>query len=346
MPGKVTSDHKPFDYAHPPCVRALSSAEANEVDVRYLGSGGVFLGWRETAVLLGPFFTNPPPRSNLFGKFRHDRPRIAAHLRDVPLAEVRAIVTGHAHYDHLADVPIVAAEHTPAAAIYTNASGAAMLAAYPSLRQRVHMVRPNDTFAITDAGGAAVIRIRSIASDHAPQLCRSRRWPCNISRCEIPEPWTSGFESHPLRDFCGGETFAYVIDLLDTDGTVAFRLYYNDAAPEAPRGVPILDGIPYDIAILCIASFDHVQGYPEAVLRTVRPRYVLLTHYEDFFSKLEGRWRFVALLTDTKAERFVERMLKTDAIVGGLAPETPVCGATGVGWSMPVPGEQARFRAK
>jgi len=345
MPGDVTTDHRPFDYAHPPCTASLRPAQPDEVDLRYLGAGGIFLGWRGTAVLFGPFFSNPSLLANLFGNYHHDRERIAAHLRGVPLASVRAIVTGHSHYDHLGDVPVVAAM-APEAGIYVNSTGTAMLGAYSSLQQRLHAVRPEEPFTIADAGGAAAIRIRPVASDHAPQLCRSRRWPCNISACRVEQPWTSDFENQAPRDFCGGDTFAYVVDFLDGDGRVAFRLYYNDSAPEAPRGVPAGDGVPYDVAILTVASYFHVHGYPEAVLAGVRPRYALLTHYEDFFSKSEGRWRFVALLSAKKAKRFVERAVSSGTISGELAPEPPVCGAAGAGWTMPVPGEQMRFHAR
>lgn len=345
MPGEVTADHRPFDYAHPPCTRSLQPAQANEADIRYLGSGGVFISWRGSAILLGPFFTNTPFLANIFGRFHHDRARIAEHLRGVPLPDVRAILTGHSHYDHFGDVPVVAAA-APGAAIYANASGVAKLAAYPELRERAHAVAAEVPITIADAGGAAVMRIRPVASDHAPQLCRSRRLPCNFYNCPGLDPWTSGFESHTVRDFCGGDPFAYVIDLLDARGAPAFRIYYNDAAPEAPLGIPAADGVPYDVAILCVASYDHVDGYPEALLRAIRPRHVLLTHYEDFFSKSEGQWHFVGLFTDAKAKRFVERMAATGAIQGGLTPVQPVCGATGTGWTMPVPREQARFAAE
>ena len=335
MPGVVTSDHRPFDYAHPPCRASLHDAQANEVDIRYTGSGGIYLGWRGNVVLLGPFFTNPPLLANLFGNFHHDRARIARHL---PPGNVRAVMTGHSHYDHFGDVPVVA---TPDIPIYTNTTGVNMLAPYPTLR--AHAVQADTPFPIVDANGAAVMRVRPIKSDHAPQICRSRRWPCDISRCELTTPWTSDFESHKLRDFCGGQTFAYVIDLLDAHGAVAFRIYYNDTSPESPLGVPAPDGIPFDVAILCVASYDHVHGYPETLLRAIRPRHVLLTHYEDFFSKAEGHWRFVGLFTERKAQRFVERLVGTGAVTGGLAPVEPVCGAKGTGWTMPVPGEQARF---
>src|SRR5437870_6655535 len=90
MPGAVTSDGRPFDYARPPCTSSLVAAAGEQVDVRYLGSGGVYVGWRGDAILLGPFFSNPRLVASLFGNLRHDRARIARHLRDVLPASVRA----------------------------------------------------------------------------------------------------------------------------------------------------------------------------------------------------------------------------------------------------------------
>jgi L-ascorbate metabolism protein UlaG (beta-lactamase superfamily) len=331
---EITADDKPFNYRKPPCSGSIQSPQADEVDVRYLGTGGVYVGWRGTGVLFGPFFSNPPLTSNLIGKYRHDRTRIEAHLEKVPLDTIRAIVTGHSHYDHFGDVPVVAGMAC-AAGIHVNAAGVAMLRGYPSLQKRVREVHEGDSFMV-----ARAMRIRPVASDHAPQLCGLRRWPCELYVCEQPL-WTTDFEQHSPRDFCRGNTFAYVIELLDADGRCVFRLYYNDSAPDAPLGIPAPE--KYDLAILTIASFLHVRGYPEQLIAAIQPRHVLLTHYENFFSKNEGQWRFVTLLTPGRVRTFIDRM----KLVGGdLQPEKPVCGAAGAGWTMPVPGEQARFRVK
>lgn len=346
MPGDVTSNHQPFDYASHDCQASLQAPKADEVDVRYLGSGGAYVAWRGDAILLGPFFSNPPLLANLFGRMRHDRPRIAAHLRDVAPASVRAIVTGHSHYDHFGDVPVVARDCAPSAEIFTNADGVAMLHGDPALYARARPVTAGKAFEVHAADGRVVMRIHPIASEHAPQVCRSHRWPCHISNCHLQSAWNGTFEDEKLRDFCGGDAFAYVIDLLDGDA-VRFRLYYNDAAPDHGLGVPAMsDGIPFDVAILCIASYHLVDGYPELVLAGTHPRYVVISHYEDFFSKSEGRWRFVPLLSGAGAKRFVTRMLATHAIANDLASSKNVCGATGDGWSMPVPGEQLLFTAR
>ena len=346
MPGDVTSDGRPFDYSSHACRATLQQPARDDVDVRYLGSGGASVGWRGNAILLGPFFSNPPLLANLFGRMRHDRARIAAHLRDVPPASVRAIVTGHSHYDHFGDVPVVAHDHAPNAEIYTNADGVAMLSGDPALHARAHAVAAGQPFDVHDADGRVVMRIHPIASEHAPQICRSHRWPCHVSNCHLQSPWSGTFEEEKLRDFCGGDAFAYVVDLLDGD-TVHFRLYYNDAAPDSGLGVPAMsDGIPFDVAILCIASYHLVRGYPELVLAGTHPRHVVISHYEDFFTKSEDRWRFVPLLGGAGAKRFVTRMMATHSIADDLPSRKPVCGAAGAGWSMPIPGEQLLFAAR
>jgi metal-dependent hydrolase (beta-lactamase superfamily II) len=66
-----------------------------------------------------------------------DTAAIDAGLAGVPLDQLRAIVSGHAHYDHFLDVPHVL-EKAPGAIAYTNLTG------HPSLitRYGIHSGRP------------------------------------------------------------------------------------------------------------------------------------------------------------------------------------------------------------
>lgn len=87
-----------------------------------------------------------------------------------------------------------------------------------------------------------------------------------------------------------GETLAFIVDFLEEDRkTVAFRVYYQDAAAHPGQGViPQLDPpdrVPVDVAILCVAGFDQVPDNPERILANVKPRHVIGGHWEDFFSR-------------------------------------------------------------
>jgi hypothetical protein len=142
-----------------------------------------------------------------------------------------------------------------------------------------------------------------------------------------------------LRDLRNGQTYAYEIDLMN-GSEVAHRIYYNDAAAAEQPGVP--DG-PFDLAIICMASYDFVRGYPESLLARLRPHHVLISHYEDFFVKQKtNSWSFAPLLTDRKANRFIERM--KDLVNDPRPPTNNVCGVKTDRWSMPVPGETLVFQ--
>ena len=76
------------------------------------------------------------------------------------------------------------------------------------------------------------------------------------------------------------------MDFLDADGSVAFRVYYQDAVVQAPLGFApeaLMAERPVDAAILVPATFDQVDWHPEAFVENLGPRWVLLGHWEDFF---------------------------------------------------------------
>ena len=345
--GEFTADGRAFNFREPTCqAPAITHPPIDTVDVRYLGSGGIYVGWRGSVILVGPFFSNPGVLAAQFAKLRYDEKRIQEHMKDIDPGSVRAILAGHSHYDHLGDVPIVARQYAPAATLYANITGIRMLAAYPDLKSRAKTVVDGMSIPITDASGIETIRIHPKKSDHAPQLCSWRHWPCDYATKPLDDDWTTPFEQHKLREFVGGQTFAYVIDLLD-GGRIRYRIYYNDAAAEAPWGIPTAQlsaEHPYDLAVICMASYDFVDGYPATLLAAIKPRHVILSHYENFFSKSEGRWEFVPLLTDGKANTFMRGLRDGHSIINPLPPANKVCGPSTLKWTMPVPAEQLLFR--
>jgi len=346
--GDYASDGQPFDFAKPRCSASAVDPTLTQVDIRYLGAGGVYIGWGPDAIMTGPFFSNPGVLRAAFGKYESDTERVRLHLRRVPVQKVRAILIGHSHYDHIGDIPVVAQEHTPASLIYANATGVSMLSAYPPLRPRLRTVRRNEPIVIRDAGSQEVMRIYPVPSDHAPQICRWRGWPCEFANCRPEAAWSKPFEEHRLSEFCGGDPFAYVIDLLQ-EGEVKYRIYYNDAAAQPPLGVPdtaFTGPRPYDIAIICMPSYDFVRDYPETLLAYLKPRHLIVGHYENFFSRSEGRWRFVPLLTNSKANAFFQKLQRIDYQTDPLPPVTKPCGVSADRWTMPVPDGQIIFDRK
>ena len=329
----LTNGDRDFDFRHPHCPQP-PAAPPNTIEIRHLGSGGISIRWRDDVVLLGPYFSRPGSLTAAqFGRVRFDDVRIAAGMRPFDATKVRAIMTGHSHFDHLADVPRVAQRAT-SAVVYTNASGVNMLAAYPHIPALP--VRIDEWVRVPNSA----IRFRAIESAHAPQLCCLNHWPCTYAAGEVDHPWSGDWSEKHYRDMRGGATFAYIIDLLDEHDDVRYRIYYNDAAAAPPKGIPSADLTPVDLAVVCMASYDFVRDYPDELLRKLQPRHVLVSHFDDFFDVQDGAWTFVPLLTDNKANEFMRRVRDAlrHATTQPRPPITPVCGPMTERWSMPVPG--------
>ncbi|HUQ99444.1 MAG TPA: hypothetical protein VM166_08320, partial [Gemmatimonadaceae bacterium] len=82
-----------------------------------------------------------------------------------------------------------------------------------------------------------------------------------------------------------GEPYAFVIDVL-SGGVPVFRIYFQDAPGDPPLGFPpphVLAERGFDLAVLCAATSSNVPFAPESLLAVVKPREVLVTHWESFF---------------------------------------------------------------
>src|SRR5215210_1857264 len=144
--GEFAPNHpgKTYNFAKQECARKRpAGAGPDEVFIRYLGAGGLYLEWRGTPILFGPFFSNPSFPRAFFGKLDANQVRIEGGLKGMDLANVHAIFVGHAHYDHLADVPFIVENLSPDATVYVNQTGANMLAGVKSVKGKVLALEKN-----------------------------------------------------------------------------------------------------------------------------------------------------------------------------------------------------------
>ncbi len=343
-----------FDFAAPPCtpeVRPPWREDPDHVVLRYLGTGGLYVGWQGQAIATGPFFTDPGFADLALSPILSDAGAIFRGLDGVPLGRVGAVLVGHSHYDHLGDLPVVAGELADWTTVYVNRSGANALEAFPGLHRRVRVLdeHENEWVQVADAAGHRLpFRFMAVPSDHAPhvlgiELMKGTNRPSR--RPWIERRYTS------LRL---GRPYAFVIDLLasaDPGAPVRFRIYYQDAASKPGAGYPPTftgaDHHPYDLAVLCMASSYEVDHYPEAVLGEVRPRHVLVGHWEDFFRPWRPARAFVPFLTDHRAARFLRAVDDAEAgwsaTLRGPLDREAMCSPSTPGWTMPLPGEWLRF---
>jgi hypothetical protein len=184
-----------------------------------------------------------------------------------------------------------------------------------------------------------------IASGHARMLPILRFAPGEV---DSSQPCFDGRRIVALKE---GRPFAFLIDLLDDEGHVAFRIHYQDAASESGVGFPpreVVEEHPVDLAVVCMPSSWNVSGYPEDLLAWTRARHVLVTHYDDFMQPTDEPVRFVANLTDSRADAFMERVFVEMGRDGHepRGPLGPACGPASAAWTMPLRGEWLRFAAR
>ena len=276
------------------CAKDLTGKEPTtheifaEPKITYLGVGGWLLKWKGEELLFAPSFSNPsfPP---ILVAANHKR--IDEYMPKTK--NVTVLLIGHSHYDHLLDVPVIMQKYTPNAIAYGPVTAGHILAA-ESLKSR--FVNMEAKMIPVERDGRAVpvvvksnderwernghFRFLAIHSQHAPHFAGIDLLPGDYDHevlSTLPKTVFGWRE---------GTTMAWLVDLLDDDlKTVIYRIHYQDSASNPPYGFPPIlpDNKGVDVEIICGASTDQVELYPEALLKITKPRKLLIGHWEDFF---------------------------------------------------------------
>lgn len=305
------------------------------MSVEYLGAGGLAIRSGDQALLTAPFYSNPGfLRVGLGLPIRPIEERIPQSPAILEGADVVGLLVGHAHYDHLMDVPAVLGKWglggTP---VYGDATAVHLLgnagwsgAAYAVGGDGDAPKEPRAWIELPSRSGEPTVkprfRVMPIRSEHAPHFAGVR-----FFRGEV-----GAGDAEPVSacDWKEGQTWAYLIDVLADDGeTPRLRIHYQDSASNPGVGWPLpalLRERSVDLLAFTAASFKQVEDHPQAVLGALAPRHAMAIHWEDFFRDPREPVRVVRGTNMTK-------LLKR---IRSLEPA--------VEFSVPRPGQQVHFR--
>jgi hypothetical protein len=197
---------------------------------------------------------------------------------------------------------------------------------------RARIQNVEDTMAVGTRPGAwhysrnRRLRVMALRSEHAPHA---------LGYTAMAGHYTEDLRQRPRSMFGWreGQTLAYLVDLLDGEERPVFRLLYQDSAGNPALGflpgLPEKDRRPVDVAILCVASHDNARDYPRRVLGCVKPRHLVLGHWEDFFGNDPTRPEVLRL---TDADTFLQKLEARDREAGTPTP-----------WFLPKPFAEMRF---
>jgi len=324
-------------------------AYQTEVQVKYLGAGGVLIKRGADSLLTAPFFSNPSMLRVAFGEINALPEQIDRFLGPMDrknLEGATAVLVGHAHYDHLMDVPYIKKKYLPLAKIYGSETMKNTLAGdhtlesvdVISVEKGVWSVKKPEQPEKTGTCDRSPppcwwpagprLRFMALKSEHAPVFAQLKFFEGSYS-----EP----LQALPTRaaGWREGQTLAYLIDFMSVDGkTVEFRVHYQDTASTAPLGFPPQFSEPpdqrrVDLAIVCMPGFDQVKKFPEKIIKRLNPRHVVIIHWENFFALLPDDPRDLRIVPTVDAERFLVRLK-------AVLPED-------ASFKMPAPGAWMRY---
>lgn len=270
----------------------LAPGEPDVVRLVYMGTGGWIMQHGDQTLLGAPLFTNPGLIETGLAGIHSDTARVNRHMAVYDslygVSHASAILVGHAHYDHLMDVPQVARRFAPDADIVANRTAKNLLGTWSGVAGRVRVV--NDSAGDAGTPGpwlevGAHVRVMALRSEHAPHFEGHTLYAGTRDTPASAEPSWAG-------EWVAGETFAYLVDFMaeSRPDSVVFRVYYQDAVAPPPAGFApdeVVARRRVDVAILVPSTFDQVDWHPEAFVENLRPRWVLLGHWEDFFTPVD-----------------------------------------------------------
>jgi len=279
-----------------PAPAPAPGTDRGQVRIQYLGVGGYLVQRGDDVVLFGPVYSNPSLLEAMGDHQIRTNRALVDRLLPREAAKASAIVIGHSHYDHLMDTPYIANTYATAAKVYGSRTTASLIAAAIP-EARVMDVGPaaaaqRHIDIEQGAGAPARMRLWPIRSEHSDQF----RVKVPLTGVNIPFHVWRGEVSEPLSalpatssGWAEGEVYAYLLDFLDDQGQVEFRIYYQDVGTDAPVGFPWggkepPDGKRVDVSLICLGGdFEHLHDHPEGIIKATRPRFLLLGHWENFF---------------------------------------------------------------
>jgi hypothetical protein len=311
----------------------LGKSVNDSITIHYIGCSGFFIAKDTTTLLFDPYFTYrqvftpkfvtettiPDKVENTVNRvFRHG---IGSTHDDSGVID--ALIIDHAHVDHFGDVPyLYQSEHISASTkVYGNNTVGHYVRGH---KLHANLVDSVEAFAATYRTPGrwlcvnSGVRLLPIISEHAPHYkLFGRGHNMAATGCEVRDT-----THHCAKDYATGQTLAYLVDFLNPDGTVNFRVYHSSAGSSAPMGfVPqsVLDGHRVDLAILCAASFNQACSYPENMIKHLQPRHILFAHWEDFiFASHRGIRRHPQA---NHFYSFRKLFRRTDALLDTLHPQ-------------------------
>lgn len=282
----------------------------DSIKINYTGCGGFLIEKENYSIMIDPYFSNLSPLLLVpFKKLKSDTALIDRFFtknfnqKKDTKGKLKSILVAHSHYDHLADVPSIFLRNCnqdSTQIIGSKSTHHILKAKEINCKTIVIKSTIDSNFIFTNNRR---VRILPIPSEHAPHFC-GRKF---ISSKKVKKDFTK-FPTK-LRKLPEGENYNFLIDFLDDNGNVTFRIFSNAGAGcDANIGYPpreLLNKKAVDVLLICAANYNQVDGYPNGIIEFVKPRHIILNHWENFFKPIKKIRKKPATVPGTNVKKFI-----------------------------------------
>jgi hypothetical protein len=319
-------------------------SSVNNVQIQYLGCGGLYIRYAGQAIMIDPFFSHQRfmtiGRSLMLGGRIRSKPRHIEWARkrmydslgiseENLRNETKAIFAAHGHYDHLMDVPYVHRYWLQGQAhVYANESSVntcAAVIARDKLRSAEQLAaireQPGKSVDLRGAYGS-VIKVYPLLASHNPHMRNIKLFSGSVMT--PPARFNDPRAKTRVNDWLEGRTLSFLIDIEQND-SVVFRIFVQSSSCEFPDGLPpqsLLSARAVDLAILGVASYQFSESsYPCQYLDRLQPRHLMFIHWEDFFRPYNNKPKSVM---KNDIPRFFNEVLEKCKPAGYILPSPGV----------------------
>jgi L-ascorbate metabolism protein UlaG (beta-lactamase superfamily) len=230
------------------------------LEIRWLGVSGYRLTYEGVSLFVDPYLSRVPLRSLLLRRTALPDAAMLARYGQAP-GPVAGVLVGHTHFDHAVDAPALARLHD------TKAYGSASLGHLMALHGLADRAVEVATHRVYELGPFAVTFIPSRHS----KLLFGRKVPMDGPlTCDHLDGLAPGA-------YRCGAVYGIRIEV------AGLSIYHQGSADLVDAELP---DRPVDVFLAGVAGRQVTPRYWERVLPKLDPRYVVPTHYDNFFSPL------------------------------------------------------------
>ncbi len=324
----------------------IKSNIQDSLHILYLGCNNVMMKYKNEQVMFDPFFSYQALKRVGMGSIQFDKRAIHLGLERIEqagfdLKKVKDIFISHGHYDHVFDLPYLINhnEFINPIKLHCNSSVQNELIKF---KDRIRFITNQSPGCESNAYDENLwqnisehIRVLPLRSSHAPHVLGVQFMKGESNTNTFEQYDTTNFKSNAMQ-WKGGKEYAFLVDIIENNKPVFRILMQGPSIKPCPDILPdaVLKEKEVDVAVMIIASNQYVKEYPGYQLARLKPKKVIITHWENFFKDYT---REPTLVPSTQHDAFFKKASKAQSKEWNYKSDSDI-------FIMPYPGTKISFK--